>query len=234
MNEPNTNIIRLSQNDNVVVARTELPPGESVGGSNIVTNEHIGAGHKIATENITKGDLIKKYDQVIGVAASNIVAGEHVHTHNCAINTFERDYRFSEAIKATGLYPIQERATFQGFVRDDGRVATRNYIGVLTSVNCSATVARHIAAQFSDEILADFPNVDGVIALTHDYGCGGCAGMGLNYIQRTISGYAKHPNFHSVLILGLGCEANQIGAMMNTEKLNPSDKLHAFTIQDSG
>jgi len=234
VNKPNTNTIRLSSNDNVVVARTELIPGESVDGANVIANGHIGAGHKIATENIAKGDLIKKYDQVIGVASSNIVAGEHVHIHNCAINTFERDYRFSEAVKSTSLLPIQERATFEGFVRDDGRVATRNYIGVLTSVNCSATVARHIAAKFTDEILAEFPHVDGVIALTHDYGCGGCAGIGLNYIQRTISGYAKHPNFHSVLILGLGCEANQIGAMMNAEKLNPSDKLHAFTIQDSG
>jgi len=121
-----------------------------------------------------------------------------------------------------------------GIVRDDGRVATHNYIGVLTSVNCSATVARHIAAQFNDQYMSKFPNVDGVIALTHDNGCGGCAGIGLNYIQRTITGYARHPNFHSVLILGLGCEANQIGAMMDAEKMNTSDKLQAFTIQDSG
>ena len=111
--------------------------------------------------------------------------------------------------------PEPERATYQGIVRDDGRTATRNYIGVLTSVNCSATVARHVAAKFNDTVLAEFPNVDGVVALTHDYGCGGCAGMGLNYIQRTISGYSRHPNFYAVVIIGLGCEANQIGAMMD-------------------
>ena len=100
MNEPNTNAIRLSSNDNVVVARTELLPGESVDGGDVIANAHIGSGHKIATENIAKGDLIKKYDQVIGVASSPIAAGEHVHTHNCAINAFERDYRFSEAVKS--------------------------------------------------------------------------------------------------------------------------------------
>ena len=113
VNKPNTNTIRLSSNDNVVVARTELIPGESIDDANVIANGHIGAGHKIATENIAKGDLIKKYDQVIGVASSNIVAGEHVHIHNCAINTFERDYRFSEAVKSTSLLPIQERATFE-------------------------------------------------------------------------------------------------------------------------
>ena len=86
-------------------------------------------------------------------------------------------------------------------------------------------MARHIAAQFNDQYLSEYPNVDGVIALTHDYGCGGCGGIGLDYIQRTISGYARHPNFHSVLILGLGCEANQIGAMMDAEKMNPSNTL---------
>jgi altronate hydrolase len=117
---------------------------------------------------------------------------------------FERDYFFSDALKSSTVLPDSKMASFMGIVREDGRVATRNYIGVLTSVNCSATVARRIATQFNDQYLSEYPNVDGVIALTHDYGCGGCAGIGLNYIQRTISGYARHPNFHSVLILGLG------------------------------
>ena len=234
MNTEHGNTIRLSGNDNVVVARTELAPGQSIESSEVIVSEPIGPGHKIASKHIKRGQVIRKYDQVIGVASIDIAPGAHVHTHNCAIESFERDYRFSESVKSTALLADADRATFQGFVREDGRTATRNYIGILTSVNCSATVARHIAAQFNDDVLATFPNVDGVIALTHDYGCGGCAGVGLNYIQRTISGYARHPNFHSVLILGLGCEANQIGAMMNAEKLNPSDKLHAFTIQDTG
>ena len=228
------NTIRLSDHDNVVVARTELEIGMLVNDSRVTITEHIGAGHKIATEVITKGSVICKYNQVIGTASADIQPGNHVHTHNCVMAYFERDYRFSDAVKSSTVLPDSERASFRGIVREDGRVATRNYIGVLTSVNCSATVARHIAAQFNDQNLSEYPNVDGVIALTHDYGCGGCSGIGLNYIQRTISGYARHPNFHSVLILGLGCEANQIGAMMDAEKMNPSDKLHAFTIQESG
>ena len=150
------------------------------------------------------------------------------------MDDFDRDYRFSESVRELEFVKPEGAATFQGIVRSDGRVGTRNYIGVLTSVNCSATVARHVARRFEKEIMAEFPNVDGVVALTHDHGCGGCAGIGLNYIQRTLSGYSTHPNFYAVVIIGLGCEANQIGAMMDAEKLNPSEKLHAFTIQDSG
>ena len=150
------------------------------------------------------------------------------------MDDFDRDYRFSESVRELDFVKPDSAATFQGIVRSDGRVGTRNYIGVLTSVNCSATVARHVARRFEKDIMAEFPNVDGVVALTHDHGCGGCAGIGLNYIQRTLSGYSTHPNFYAVVIIGLGCEANQIGAMMDAEKLNPSDKLHAYTIQDSG
>ncbi|MEC8961976.1 MAG: UxaA family hydrolase, partial [Pseudomonadota bacterium] len=160
--------------------------------------------------------------------------GQHVHTHNLRMDDFDRDYKFSESVRELDFVKPDIAATFQGIVRSDGRVGTRNYIGVLTSVNCSATVARHVARRFEKEIMAEFPNVDGVVALTHDHGCGGCAGVGLNYIQRTLSGYSTHPNFYAVVIIGLGCEANQIGAMMDAEKLNPSEKLHAFTIQDSG
>jgi altronate hydrolase len=233
--DPNfMNIIRLSEYDNVVVARRKLEIGMIVDQSQVITTEQIGAGHKIATEVITKGSVIRKYNQVIGTASVDIQPGNHVHTHNCVMADLNHDYLFSDSLKNSNVLSNSEQAKFQGIVREDGRVATRNFIGVLTSVNCSATVARYIAAKFNDQILSEYPNVDGVIALTHDYGCGGCAGIGLNYIQRTISGYARHPNFHSVLILGLGCEANQIGAMMDAEKLNPSDKLHAFTIQESG
>jgi altronate hydrolase len=177
---------------------------------------------------------VRKYDQIIGIAEADIQPGQHVHTHNLRMDDFDRDYQFCQGVKKLDYRSETERATFQGIVRDDGRIATRNYIGVLTSVNCSATVARHVAAKFNDAVLAEFPNVDGVAALTHDYGCGGCAGMGLNYIQRTLSGYSRHPNFYAVVIIGLGCEANQIGAMMDAEKLNPSETLHTFTIQDSG
>ena len=234
MSDTVTHTIRLSPADNVVVARNALRSGTAISEEGVTTVEAIDPGHKIATRLIKRGDTVRKYDQIIGIAEADIQPGQHVHTHNLRMDDFDRDYQFCQGVKDLDYRSENERATFQGIVRDDGRIATRNYIGVLTSVNCSATVARHVAAKFNDAVLAEFPNVDGVAALTHDYGCGGCAGMGLNYIQRTLSGYSRHPNFYAVVIIGLGCEANQIGAMMDAEKLNPSETLHTFTIQDSG
>ena len=234
MSQTITQTIRLSPADNVVVARAALRSDTLIEEEGLTTIEPIDPGHKIATQPIKKGDTIRKYDQIIGIAESDIRPGQHVHTHNLRMDDFDRDYRFSESVRELEFVKPEGAATFQGIVRSDGRVGTRNYIGVLTSVNCSATVARHVARRFEKEIMAEFPNVDGVVALTHDHGCGGCAGIGLNYIQRTLSGYSTHPNFYAVVIIGLGCEANQIGAMMDAEKLNPSEKLHAFTIQDSG
>ena len=234
MSDTVTHTIRLSPADNVVVARNALRSGTAISEEGVTTVDAIDPGHKIATRLIKRGDTVRKYDQIIGIAEADIQPGQHVHTHNLRMDDFDRDYQFCQGVKKLNYRSETERATFQGIVRDDGRIATRNYIGVLTSVNCSATVARHVAAKFNDAVLAEFTNVDGVAALTHDYGCGGCAGMGLNYIQRTLSGYSRHPNFYAVVIIGLGCEANQIGTMMDAEKLNPSETLHAFTIQDSG
>ncbi len=234
MSQTVTRTIRLSPADNVVVARAALRADTRVEEEALTTLDPIDPGHKVATQAISKGDTIRKYDQIIGIAETDILPGQHVHTHNLRMDNFDRDYRFSESVRSLDFVAPEQAATFEGIVRSDGHVGTRNYIGVLTSVNCSASVARHVTKRFQEDVMAEFPNVDGVIALTHDHGCGGCAGIGLNYIQRTISGYSRHPNFYAVVIIGLGCEANQIGAMMEAEKLNPSDKLHAFTIQDSG
>ena len=226
--------IRLHGNDNVVVARSDILEGSEIAGEAVAARQMVPAGHKIATQAIAKDAPVRKYDQIIGFASADIKPGDHVHTHNVMVKDFDRDYMYGADVTPVDYVPEHERATFQGIRRSDGRVATRNYIGVLTSVNCSATAARMIADAFRGDALADYPNVDGVVSLTHDYGCGGCTGIGLNYIQRSIAGYAKHPNFAANLLLGLGCEANQIGAMMEAEKLNPSDNLHAFTIQDTG
>ena len=234
MSAPEPLTIRLKAEDNVVTCREELPAGTSLGDENLSTGAVIPAGHKIATQAIAKSEPVRKYDQIIGFATEDIAVGDHVHVHNVEVRDFERDYKFGADVRNVEMVPEPERATFQGIVREDGRVATRNYVGILTSVNCSASVARMIADRFRGDALAEFENVDGVVPLTHDYGCGGCAGIGLNYIQRTIAGHAKHPNFAASLLVGLGCEANQIGAMMEAEQLNPSETLHAFTIQDTG
>ena len=189
------NVIRLNASDNVVVATLSLTKGLPVPEEDLVTKEPIESGHKLATKNISKGDGILKYNQIIGFAKNDIQQGDHVHTHNVVMEDFIRDYQFCESYRKVDIVPENNRSTFRGYVRGSGKVGTRNYIGILTSVNCSASVARCIASEFTKEALAEFPNVDGVVALTHDYGCGGCAGIGLNYIQRTLSGYAEHPNF---------------------------------------
>src|SRR5579863_9700508 len=227
--------LRLHPADNVVVARVELLPGASLAGENIQCRVPIPAGHKVATSAIAKGAAVRKYGQIIGFASADIAPGDHVHLHNLAVEDFEREYAFAADFKPTNYVPEAERATFQGFLRQDGRAATRNYLGVLTSVNCSATAAKLIADKFRGEALAAFPNVDGIVALGHGTGCGMASeGEGMDILRRTIAGYARHPNFAGVLILGLGCESNQIGRLMAAESLEPGPFLQTMTIQDSG
>ena len=165
---------RLGAADNVVIARADLLPGTELANEGVAELRHVPSGHKIATRAIAKDEPIRRYGQIIGFATEAIAAGDHVHTHNCAMRDFARDYAFGANAKATQYF--NDPATFQGYVRADGRVATRNYIGVLTSVNCSATVAKYIADAFKRNpfggasLLDEFPNVDGVVALTHKTG----------------------------------------------------------------
>jgi altronate hydrolase len=181
---------------------------------------------------VAKGKPVHRYNQIIGFATRDIAAGDHVHVHNIAMGDFQRDYAFASLKAETKFF--SEKATFQGIVRADGRVATRNYIGILTSVNCSATVARMIARHFENR-LDDFPNVDGVVALTHKTGCGMASeGEATDLLRRTIAGYARHPNFFSSQLVGLGCEANQINVLLSSENLKRSERLGAFTIQEKG
>ncbi|WP_448206980.1 UxaA family hydrolase [Azospirillum sp. sgz302134] len=228
--------IRLHPADNVVVAGVDLLPGTTLPGTEVATRITIPSGHKVAVQPIAVGEPVRKYNQVIGFATAPIEPGDHVHVHNIGMaDSFERDYAFGADAHPTDLLPEAERATFQGIVRADGRVATRNYIGVLTSVNCSATAARMIADQFRGNALADYPNIDGVVALTHGYGCGmGAQGDAIDALRRTIAGYARHPNFAAVIVLGLGCEVNQIDRLVEAEKLDPSETLHTMSIQDLG
>jgi altronate hydrolase len=183
----------LHPDDDVAVAVHELPG--------------VPRGHKVAVRDIAAGAPVRKYGQVIGVAHVPIATGEHVHTHNLGMSELTRQYEFGTDVRT--VEPVAEPAYFQGIVRADGRVATRNYIGILTSVNCSATVAKMIAARFP--ALDDYPNVDGVVALTHGTGCGMAAdGEGIALLRRTLNGYARHPNFAALLVIGLGCEVNQL------------------------
>jgi altronate hydrolase len=227
--------IRLSAADNVVVARADILPGTELPGERVTSRGHVPAGHKVATSPVAPGEPVRKYNQIIGFATAAIAPGDHVHTHNVAMGDFARDHAFCADAKPTAFVPEKDRASFEGILRADGRVATRNYLGVLTTVNCSATAARFIADQFRGSALAEFPNVDGVVALGHGTGCGMASeGLGMDLLRRTLGGYARHPNFAGILILGLGCEANQIGGLMRAEGLAESALLQTMTIQETG
>jgi len=231
-------VIRLHPNDDVVIATRQLMSGTRIDAEDLVVAGLVPPGHKIATRAIAKGELVKRYNQIIGVALEDIARGQHVHVHNLGMAEFEREHAFG--IDAHPTDYVAQPARFMGIRRADGHVATRNYIGVLTSVNCSATVARAIADYFRRDVhpeaLADFPNVDGVVALTHGLGCGiDSQGEGIAILRRTLAGYAAHANFASVLVVGLGCETNQIGGILEAGGLSEAHtRLRTFTIQDSG
>ncbi len=228
-------VIRLHPEDNVVIARATLLPGARVA-DGINAAQRIPAGHKVSTRPITAGEAIRRYGQIIGFASSDIAPGFHVHVDNCEMGDFSKDYAYGVDAAPTDF--INDPASFQGIRRPDGRIATRNYIGILTSVNCSAHVAGVVADMFrrnpftGDDPLADYPNVDGVVALTHKTGCGMTQDEPLRLLRRTLAGYARHPNFSHVIVLGLGCEVNQIGGLMQEQRL--AGRLKAMDIQTMG
>jgi altronate hydrolase len=231
--------IRLHADDDVVIARQQLFAGTSLPEEGVRVGGLVPPGHKMAVRDIAAGEPVRRYGQIIGFASQAIRCGTHVHVHNLAMGRFDRDAAGMAGVDARPTHTAAEHATFMGIVRADGRVATRNYIGVLTSVNCSATAARAIADHFRRDIrpqaLADFPNVDGVVALTHGGGCAiDAEGEGLRVLRRTLAGYARHVNFAAVFVIGLGCETNQISSWMAHEKLATGTALQTFNIQDSG
>ena len=219
--------VRLDPSDNVVTARRQLAPGEE-GATQIIPR-----GHKMATEAIARGGMVRKYAQIIGYAAQDIAKGTHIHTHNLEFRNVDATYEF-----ATNLRPAAPAAkidTFMGYRRTSGRVGTRNYIAILTSVNCSATAARLIAQAFPPEKLAAYPNVDGVVAFVHGTGCAmGGDGTGFELLQRTLWGYARNPNVGGVLMAGLGCEMMQIDWLIEAYGLTPGPLFQTMNIQDVG
>lgn len=228
-------VIRLHPADNVVIARIDVAIGTPVASEDFVCRSQVTAGYKIAARPIRKGEPIRKYNVVIGFAATDIAPGTMVHSHNVEFREFDRDYAFGAEYQPVEMVPEAERATFQGIVRDNGEVATRNYIGVLSTVNCSATVVHKIAEWFTPERLADYPNVDGVVAFSHSIGCGmEMSGEPMALLRRTMAGYARHPNLAAALIVGLGCERNQLAKLMDQEDLKADSRLHTFIMQESG
>ncbi len=228
-------VIRLHLEDGVVIARATLLPGAPVA-DGVVAAERIPAGHKVAVRAIAQGEAIRRYGQIIGFASMPISPGQHVHVQNCEMGDFAKDYAYGVDAKPTAF--IDSPATFQGIRRADGRVATRNYIGILTSVNCSAHVAELVSGVFrrnpfsGEDPLAGYANIDGVVALTHKSGCGMTEKEPLRLLRRTLAGYARHVNFSHVVVLGLGCEVNQIRGLKEEQHL--TDRIRNMDIQSMG
>ena len=237
MNAPTGNAprtLRLNASDNVVTAVDPIDAGAGAYGATATVR--IPRGHKMAISAIAEKAPIVKFGQIIGFASKAIAPGEWVHEQNVVVHEFERDYRFAEDARKEDILPLHEQATFEGFRRANGSVGTRNYIAILTSVNCSATAARFMAEEINRSgILNDYPNIDGVIPLVQG---GGCAldvkGEGYEILKRTQWGYATNPNIAGVVMVGLGCEGFQISRWKEAYNISESETFHSMTIQEVG
>ena len=217
---PKPNSVHLRPDDNLVVACRAIARGKSVSApsGDVEVRDRIDLGHKIAIEDIATGDPIRKYGQIIGFASRDIPAGSHIHVHNCSAENFERDYAYASEVPAA---PEATRArTFRGYARADGRVGTRNYIAVISTVNCSASTSKYICGRFDEEALSDYPNVDGVLPLVHKAGCAmQYDGDDHQQLARVLAGFAQHANVGAYLLVGLGCETAQASHIIDRHRL---------------
>ncbi len=225
-------VIRLHPADNVAIARVALPAGQAVEGTgaSFHTRTAIPAGHKVAIRPIAAGEQALRYGQPIGAATQNIAVGDHVHTHNLAFSG--RSLVYEPALEPAPM-PGTALAVphFLGYPREDGRVGTRNYIAVVAASNCAAHTAELIAASFAGEPMP--PEVDGVVAFPHGEGCGMAIGPDTDQLRRTIGGVLNHPNVSGAVILGLGCEVNQIDHYLGAGSPR-SNRIAGLTLQESG
>jgi altronate dehydratase len=231
----NPKILQLQSTDNVAVAMNGLSPGDSLDIGSAVSKGSIPAGHKVAVCGIKANMPVYKYGQVIGYASQDIQAGQHVHDHNVTMGRVERNYEFGIGSRTPESATEVQQEEFKGIVRPNGQVATRNFIGVLSTVSCSSSVARFIADEIRKEIAEKYPHVDGIVALGHSAGC--CHNPesdGLVYLQRVLSGYAQHPNFGGVLLVGLGCEVNHLDCFMEATGLSAGPLMKSIDIQKAG
>jgi altronate hydrolase len=225
----------LRENDDVAVATRDIAAGEVLrhDGRELTVVNPVPRGHKLALRFLAIGTPIHKYGQVIGRTTTDVPAGDHVHAHNLGMAAVDHEYEFATAI--TEIAPADYGRTFQGYRRSGGSVGTRNFVGIVTSVNCSASTARMIADQFRGPIMDVYPNVDGVVALAHDSGCGMVpASEGGQILLRTLRGYASHPNIGAILVLGLGCEMIGVDTLLAGLPDDSDTLVERLTIQDTG
>jgi altronate hydrolase len=232
--------VQMRPEDNTAVATRQLPPGAELEhkGNRFSLGKRIGLGHKIALRDIKKGEAIYKYGQIIGFASEDIPLGSHVHVHNVSADAFERDYAFCRDCPPPPV--AGEPRHFMGYDRGDGRYGTRNYLAIISTVNCSASTSKYIAERFMHtDLLKQFPNVDGVVPIVHKAGCAmQYDGPDHNQLDRTLAGFAKHPNVAGYLLVGLGCETGQAIHLVENQGLiqldGPKKKPLVLTIQECG
>lgn len=227
-------MLTLHPDDNVAVALADISAGDMDSAAGIEALQSVKQGHKIAICAIKAGQNVLRYGQIIGEATKDISAGEHVHVQNLGMGAHTNDY--AHAREAKPLVPTSQPRSFDGYHRADGSVGTRNYLGILTSVNCSGSVAKFIAEAAEKSGLLDaYPNVDGIVPITHGTGCGmSGTNEGYDTLLRTVSGYAQHPNFGGILLIGLGCEVLQVSALVGGRPIRPDGALRYMTIQHEG
>ena len=229
-------VIRVGSQDNVVVARARLSTGIRIDAEDLTIASDVPPGHKVAARFIRQGEPIIKGNAVIGLAAADTAPGTHITSQIIRFEApREQDYAFGRDYRSVDLLPIGQRATFQGIVRGNGDVATRNFIGVLVVGNCAATAARKTTDFFDEERLAEYPNVDGVVPFVHEIGCGmEMTGEPMDLLRRTLSGFIRNPNITAAVVMALGCERNNLKSFLEQEKLAVGPKLRTVTIQESG
>src|SRR5690349_22122980 len=244
--------IILKPEDDVAIAKKELPAGtiledvgledvglEDVGaGGRIEVRQDIRPGHKVARRARRVGEAVRRYGQPIGFATADIAVGDHVHTHNVAVGDLKQQYEIGVDVRPVDFYPPEKMRYFDGYAREDGRVGTRNYVAIISGVNCSASVSQFVKEKFRD-VQRDYPNIDGVLAITHKSGCGTkLFGEDHLALQRVLAGYAKHPNVAAYILIGLGCEVNQAAVMVERQKMSvpghPERKPFLVNIQEAG
>ncbi len=223
--------IQLHSSDNVMIALSDLAPGAQPDGLPHATVDAVPRGHKIATQAIATGQKVVRYGQIIGQATTDIAAGAHIHTHNLGMGPHSADYAIAQGAVAL---PALEPRSFLGYHRPDGSVGTRNYLGILTSVNCSGSVARFIA-EAAEKDSAIMAGIDGVVPIVHATGCG-MSGVNEGYetLMRTLKGYARNANFGGILLVGLGCEVMQVPDLVGQGRLRPDGNFRYMTIQGTG
>jgi altronate hydrolase len=233
-------VLLLHPADDVVIAKADLDAGVTVRGSSfeVELRQSVKAGHKIAVHAKSAGNPLRRYGQVIGFATTDIEPGDHVHLHNLTQGTGAQKYEVGVDVRPVELYSASQMRYFDGFKRANGRVGTRNYVAVLSTVNCSASVSQLVRERFR-HVKSEYPNIDGVIALTHKSGCGQVVGgEDQRALERVLAGYARHPNVAAYVVIGLGCEVNQAPALVERHNLSLLDhgneRPPIITIQEAG